>query len=52
MRESDAPISFKEDIEPWLGDEAAIFIAKLGPDGGTAAGISIATTTRTRRVRR
>ena len=39
MRESDAPISFKEDIEPWLGDEAAIFIAKLGPDGGTAAGL-------------
>ena len=33
MRESDAPISFKEDIEPWLGDEAAFFISNLGPSG-------------------
>ena len=33
LRESDAPISFKEDIEPWLGDEAAFFVAKLGPSG-------------------
>ncbi len=39
MRESDAPISFKEDIEPWLGDEAAFFVTNLGPTGGTAAGL-------------
>ena len=26
LRESDAPVSFKEDIEPWLGDEAAFFV--------------------------
>ena len=39
MRESDAPISFKEDIEPWLGDEAAFFISSLGPSGGSAAGL-------------
>ena len=25
LRESDAPVSFSEDIEPWLGDEAAFF---------------------------
>ena len=34
LRESDAPVSFKEDIEPWLGDEAAFFVANLGPNGG------------------
>ena len=33
LRESDAPVSFKEDIEPWLGDEAAFFIASIGPNG-------------------
>ena len=31
MRESDAPISFKEDIEPWLGDQAAFFVIVAGP---------------------
>ena len=25
LRESDAPVSFTKDIEPWLGDEAAFF---------------------------
>ncbi len=39
LRESDAPVSFKDDIEPWLGDEAAFFISNLGPDGGSAAGL-------------
>ena len=39
LRESDAPVSFKDDIEPWLGDEVAIFVASLGPAGGTAAGL-------------
>jgi hypothetical protein len=41
MRESDAPISFKEDIEPWLGDEAAFFVANLSPNGDaqSAAGL-------------
>ncbi len=33
LRESDAPVSFKEDIEPWLGDEAAFFVASIGPTG-------------------
>ena len=37
MRESDAPISFKEDIEPWLGDEAAFFVSNLGPSGDARA---------------
>ena len=41
MRESDAPLSFKEDIEPWLGDEAAFFVANLNPSGeaSSAAGL-------------
>ena len=41
LRESDAPISFKEDIEPWLGDEAAFFVSNLSPNGDaqSAAGL-------------
>jgi hypothetical protein len=39
MRESDAPISFKEDIEPWLGDEAAFFVSTLSRDAQSAAGL-------------
>ena len=33
LRESDAPISFEKDVEPWLGDSAAFFItdASNGP---------------------
>jgi len=41
LRESDAPVSFKKDIEPWLGDEAAFFVAggsgRGGPPEATAA---------------
>ena len=33
LRESDVPVSFEEDIEPWLGDEAAFFISSIGPTG-------------------
>jgi hypothetical protein len=33
LRESDAPISFKEDIEPWLGDEAALFASGMDANG-------------------
>ena len=41
LRESEAPISFKEDIEPWLGDEAAFFVSNLSPNGDaqSAAGL-------------
>jgi Protein of unknown function (DUF3352) len=45
LRESDAPISFKEDIEPWLGDEAAFFVGGIGQSGqAKASGALIATT--------
>jgi hypothetical protein len=33
LRESDAPVSFKDDIEPWLGDEAAFFVAGADKSG-------------------
>jgi hypothetical protein len=33
LRESDAPISFQDDIEPWLGDEAAFFVSSIGMSG-------------------
>jgi hypothetical protein len=41
LRESDAPVSFKDDIEPWLGDEAAVFVSSIGSGGDpqSAAGL-------------
>jgi Protein of unknown function (DUF3352) len=33
LRESDAPITFKDDIEPWLGDEVAFFVGDVGGTG-------------------
>ncbi len=41
MRKSDAPVSFKKDIEPWLGDQAAFFVSNLSPNGDAqvAAGL-------------
>jgi hypothetical protein len=41
LRESDAPVSFKDDIEPWLGDEAAFFVSSIGMSGDaqSAAGL-------------
>src|ERR687898_486884 len=39
LRESEAPVSFSKDIEPWLGDEAAFFASggNAGNFRGTAA---------------
>jgi Protein of unknown function (DUF3352) len=31
--ESDTRLSYKEDVEPWLGDEVAFYISNLRPDG-------------------
>ena len=33
LRESDAGITFKDDIEPWLGDEAGFFVSGLEQTG-------------------
>jgi hypothetical protein len=34
--ESDSGLSYKEDIEPWLGDEAAFFVSSVAADGEDA----------------
>jgi hypothetical protein len=31
--EAETPLSYREDVEPWLGDEAAFFISGLPSDG-------------------
>ncbi|HLM10479.1 MAG TPA: DUF3352 domain-containing protein [Thermoleophilaceae bacterium] len=38
LRESDAPLSYKDDIQPWLGSEAAFFVSDVqASDAGGAA---------------
>ena len=44
FRESDAPISFKDDIEPWLGDDAAFFVSDLNPQANAAAAAALIAT--------
>ncbi len=41
FRESDAPITFKQDIEPWLGDDMSFFVSEVNAQTGkaTAAGL-------------
>ena len=42
-RESNTPIDFDKDVEPWLGDRAGIFFTTLGP--GEPKGAAIVATT-------
>jgi hypothetical protein len=53
LRESDAPISFEKDVEPWLGDGAAFFLGgdmrRETPQNGAAL---IATVVSARRATR
>ena len=44
LRESDAPVNFKDDIEPWLGDEAAFFASSVGSDNEPKAGVGLVAT--------
>jgi hypothetical protein len=44
LRESDAKISFKDDIEPWLGDEAALFVGGIGKSGQAKASAGLIAT--------
>jgi hypothetical protein len=44
LRESDAPISFKDDIEPWLGDEAGFFASSLDASGEPSAAVGLVAT--------
>ena len=41
LRESDAPISFEKDIEPWLGDTAAFFVTGSLRDDGPQSGAAL-----------
>ena len=43
LDESDAPVSFSKDIEPWLGDEAAFFLSSLREDGEGEGAALVAT---------
>jgi hypothetical protein len=36
LRDSDAPIDFENDIEPWLGDSAAFFVGAGNPEASAA----------------
>jgi hypothetical protein len=36
VAESDSGLSYEQDIEPWLGDEAAFFISAVAPSGEQA----------------
>src|SRR6185503_16439277 len=45
LRQSDAPVSFKDDIEPWLGDEAAFFVGGIGQSGDAKASAGLIATT-------
>lgn len=44
LRESDAPVSFTKDIEPWLGEEAAFFAAGTAGDGNFRSAAALVAT--------
>jgi hypothetical protein len=41
--ESDSGLSFADDIEPWLGDEAGFFVSSLNPGSEGSAALLVAT---------
>jgi hypothetical protein len=44
LQKSKAPISFKKDVEPWLGDEAAFFASGFGQNGQLEASAGLIAT--------
>jgi hypothetical protein len=42
LSESDSGLSYRQDIEPWLGDQAAFFVSSFA-DGDTSAAFMLAT---------
>jgi hypothetical protein len=44
LRESDAPVTYKDDIEPWLGDEAAFFARGVAGDGELKEAVGLVAT--------
>jgi hypothetical protein len=41
LQESDAPISFQKDVEPWLGDTVAFFVTGGGRGDGPQSGAAL-----------
>ena len=41
--ESETGLSFADDVEPWLGDEAGFFVSSLTPGGAGSAAFMVAT---------
>ncbi len=44
LTESDAPISFKKDVEPWLGDDMAFFVSELNQSSNKVAATALIAT--------
>ena len=44
LRESDAPVNFNDDIEPWLGDEAAFFASSVDSSSEPSAAVALVAT--------
>ncbi len=44
LSESDAPISFKKDVEPWLGDDMAFFVSELNQESNKVAAAALVAT--------
>jgi hypothetical protein len=44
FRESDPPLSFKKDIEPWLGDDVAFFVGDINPQSNKVAAAGLIAT--------
>jgi hypothetical protein len=42
--DSDTGLSFKQDVEPWLGDEAAFFVSRVGASGEDVTGALLVAT--------
>jgi Protein of unknown function (DUF3352) len=42
--ESESGLSYQDDIEPWLGDEASFFVSRLAPDGSGGEGALLVAT--------
>jgi hypothetical protein len=43
LSESDTGLSYGEDIEPWLGDQAGFFVSSFAPGGDASAAFMLAT---------
>jgi Protein of unknown function (DUF3352) len=44
LAEADRPLSYKNDVEPWLGDQAGFFLQGVGRDGELQSGAAMIAT--------